>query len=118
MVTEETIVFWVKLLFYITAGFFLLWFIARFAVTEFVTRRNSKAPLVTCGATVRTLHPEIAVVPQGRTSGNTFFVTFRLDSGAEVKLHMTYEHFYLLKEGDRGQLTYQGTRFWKFQKED
>lgn len=45
-----------------------------------------------------------------------WFVTFRLDSGEELELQVPGDACAELSEGDRGMLTFQGTRFLCFER--
>ena len=46
----------------------------------------------------------------------TYYVTFQVESGDRMELHMTGQEFGLLIEGDRGNLTFQGTRYLGFER--
>ena len=50
------------------------------------------------------------------TYNNTYFVTFEFDSGDRMELQMDGSDFGLLIEGDKGKLTFQGTRFLGFER--
>lgn len=51
------------------------------------------------------------------TSTSTrYYVTFQVDSGDRMELNMTGNEFGLLLEGDRGKLTFQGTRYLGFER--
>ena len=45
-----------------------------------------------------------------------YFVTFELDNGKRVELGMKDAEYGMLAEGDRGQLTFQGTRYLGFER--
>ena len=88
--------------------------VIRFIRSELRLYRNSQAPVCTERATFHYKHPEKDMVCAGRGSSELFYITFHTDFGQQLKLYMTYEHFYILEEGDTGMLTWQGTKFWKF----
>jgi len=46
----------------------------------------------------------------------TYYVTFEVESGDRMELHVPSKDFGLLAEGDIGKLTFQGTRFHKFER--
>ena len=53
----------------------------------------------------------------GHTSTSTsYYVTFQVASGDRMELHMAGHEFGLLVEGDRGNLTFQGTRYLSFER--
>ena len=46
----------------------------------------------------------------------TYYVTFQVESGDRMELHVTGQEFGLLVEGDQGKLTFQGTRYLGFER--
>ena len=50
------------------------------------------------------------------TSSTTYYVTFQVDSGDRMELRLAGHQYGLIIEGDRGKLTFQGTRFLDFQR--
>ena len=46
----------------------------------------------------------------------SYYVTFQLDSGDRMELHMTGQEYGMLVEGDKGNLTFQGTRYLSFER--
>ena len=53
----------------------------------------------------------------GRRVWTTYFVTFELDSGERLEFGLYGQAYGLIAEGDRGVLTYQGTRYHGFQRQ-
>ena len=47
---------------------------------------------------------------------STYYVTFQVESGDRMELQMTGPEFGLLIDGDRGRLTFQGTRYLGFER--
>lgn len=45
-----------------------------------------------------------------------YYVTFEVESGDRMELGMDGPAFGMLAEGDRGKLTFQGTRYLGFQR--
>ncbi len=87
-------------------------------------RKNDQSPRLTVPATV--------VAKRGNTTrhrhngagghhyhtyNNTYFATFQFESGDRIELELEGSQFGLLVEGDRGKLSFQGTRFLNFQRE-
>lgn len=85
--------------------------------------KNNNSPRLTVDATV--------VAKRGNTTrhhhhgaggmhhhsySNTYYATFQFASGDRMELQMTGQEFGLLVEGDRGRLTFQGTRFLGFER--
>ena len=50
------------------------------------------------------------------THSTTYYVTFQVESGDRMELHMEGNEFGLLIKGDRGMLTFQGTRYLGFER--
>ena len=46
----------------------------------------------------------------------SYYVTFQVDSGDRMELHMTGQEYGMLVEGDRGNLMFQGTRYLGFER--
>ncbi|WP_340008707.1 DUF2500 domain-containing protein [Paenibacillus sp. FSL K6-0276] len=44
----------------------------------------------------------------------SYFVTFEIDGGNRLELHVMDQEYGLITEGDRGELSYQGSRFKGF----
>lgn len=86
--------------------------------------KNNQSPRLTVDATVvakRTNvsrhHHHNGAGHVGHTStSTTYFVTFQVESGDRMELRMDGYQFGLLVEGDRGKLTFQGTRYLSFER--
>ena len=50
------------------------------------------------------------------THSTTYYVTFQVESGDRMELHVAGHEFGMLIEGDRGMLTFQGTRYLRFER--
>ena len=50
------------------------------------------------------------------THSTTYYVTFQVESGDRMELHVAGQEFGMLIEGDRGMLTFQGTRYLGFER--
>lgn len=46
----------------------------------------------------------------------SYYVTFEVESGDRMEFHIKSTEYGLLAEGDRGQLTFQGTRYLGFER--
>ena len=51
------------------------------------------------------------------THSTTYYVTFQVESGDRMELHVAGHEFGMLIEGDRGDLTFQGTRYLGFERQ-
>ena len=50
------------------------------------------------------------------TRSTTYYATFQFASGDRMEMHMTGQEYGMLVEGDRGNLTFQGTRYLGFER--
>ena len=91
--------------------------IVRFGIREYKLHKDSTAPLFTDRATVYFKHEEKDLPYMGRGYDYVRYITFHTDHGQAVKLHMTGQQFFEIPEDAVGMLTWQGTRFWKFEPE-
>ena len=53
----------------------------------------------------------------GSHSSTWHYATFQVDSGDRMELPVTGPEYGMLAEGDRGRLTFQGTRYLGFERE-
>lgn len=90
-------------------------------VRDFRRRRKDDAsPRLTVSATVVTKRTQVGTHHHnhnnmGSTTYRTrYFATFQVDSGDRMELQVEDYDFGMLVEGDRGQLTFQGSRFLSF----
>lgn len=85
--------------------------------------KNNNSPRLTVTATVVAKRTNIS---RHRHSGandhhhyhtsTTYYVTFEVESGDRMELEMDGSEYGLLVEGDRGSLTFQGTRYQGFER--
>ena len=73
-------------------------------------RQNNASPRVTAQAQVVTKRTHV----RGDHAHTTYFATFQFESGDRLELQIPRDRFGYLVEGDRGKLTFQGTRFLDF----
>lgn len=50
------------------------------------------------------------------SSSTTYFVTFEVQSGDRMELRVPDKEYGMVVEGDRGSLTFQGTRYFSFER--
>ena len=50
-------------------------------------------------------------------TSTSYYVTFQVESGDRMELHLTGSQYGLIVEGDKGLLTFQGTRFLNFDRQ-
>ena len=83
--------------------------------------KNNHSPRLTVPATVVTKRTDVTRRRSGGTNGHhhyhtstNYYVTFEVESGDRMELHVAGHEFGMLVEGDRGMLTFQGTRYLGF----
>ena len=84
--------------------------------------RNNHSPRLTVPATVvakrtNVSHHHHSAGVHHTTHSTTYYVTFQVESGDRMELHMTGPEFGMLVEGDKGMLRFQGTRYLGFQRQ-
>ena len=95
----------------------------------YVWMRNNRAPQVTVEARVTAKRMKVSghggTMMANRVSAmNTihsstythYFVTFELEDGKRLELGVKDPEYGMLSEGDRGRLSYQGTRYLGFER--
>lgn len=50
------------------------------------------------------------------TTSTSYYITFQVHSGDRMEFHVSGEQYGMIAEGDFGMLTFQGSRFLKFQR--
>jgi len=50
------------------------------------------------------------------TTSTTYYATFQMESGDRMELRLDGYEYGMLAEGDRGKLSFQGTRYLSFEK--
>ena len=98
---------------FLSAGLAIL----RFFYMEYRLWKIRRAPVETARATAYHKHPDMEPVLAGRSSTYVYHITFHTDSGDILKLYMNPTEYHSIQEGDKGKLTWQGSRFWKFEQE-
>jgi len=84
--------------------------------------KNNHSPRITVPVTIvskRTnvsRHHRAGDHHHSRTS-TSYYVTFELGSGDRMELHVPGTEYGLLVEGDKGNLSFQGTRYLGFERE-
>ena len=85
--------------------------------------RNNHSPRLTVPATVVAKRSDVSHHHHNHGGGahhtthsTTYYVTFQVESGDRMELHVAGQEFGMLIEGDRGMLTFQGTRYLGFER--
>ena len=85
--------------------------------------KNNHSPRLTVPATVVTKRTDVTRRRSGGTNGHhhyhtstNYYVTFEVESGDRMELHLSGPEYGLLVEGDKGKLSFQGTRYLSFER--
>ena len=85
--------------------------------------KNNHSPRLTVPATVVTKRTDVTRRRSGGTNGHhhyhtstNYYVTFEVESGDRMELHLAGPEYGLLVEGDHGKLSFQGTRYLRFER--
>lgn len=113
-----------QILFYIMFFVVMASFVVTFAKGIMQWNKNNNSPRLTVDATIVAKRANVSRHRHGG-AGNThhhtststsYYVTFQVESGDRMELHVAGTEYGLLVEGDRGKLTFQGTRYLGFER--
>jgi len=93
-------------------------FIVTFARTIGQWHKNNNSPQLTVDAVVVSKRAHVSHHHHDSHVHHStgYFVTFQVDSGDRMELQMAGSEYGLLLEGDRGRLTFRGTRYIGFER--
>jgi len=85
--------------------------------------KNNNSPRLTVPALVVAKRTNVSRHRHGGANGHhhyhtstTYYVTFQVESGDRMELHVDGSEYGMLIEGDQGNLTFQGTRYLGFER--
>ena len=80
--------------------------------------KDNHSPRLTVPATVvgRREHRSTSGSREHRHYTTRYYITFQFESGDRLELHIPSNEFGYIVEGDRGNLTFQGSRFLEFER--
>ena len=111
----------VTLIFVVVIGMFIV--IAAKGISQW--NKNNHSPRLTVPATIVAKRTNVShhhhhnhggTGMHHTTHSTTYYVTFQVESGDRMELHVAGNEFGMLIEGDRGNLTFQGTRYLGFER--
>ncbi|MGM9592921.1 MAG: DUF2500 domain-containing protein [Candidatus Onthomonas sp.] len=116
-----------QIIFMVIFLLFLCMFIATFVRAIGQWNKNNHSPRLTVEATVVSKRHDVSVhhhhnngvdasMGMHTSSSNWYYVTFQVASGDRMELQVPGGEYGFLVEGDRGDLTFQGTRYLSFQR--
>lgn len=78
--------------------------------------KNNNSPKLTVPAHVVTKRTETSGGSNDSSAHTWYHVTFEVQSGDRMELPLSGQEFGLIAEGDKGLLTFQGTRYISFER--
>ena len=113
-----------EIMFYLV--FFLVFGIIIFTIIKGIAQwsENNNSPRLTVEATVVSKRTEVThhhhhtgdTGAVHMTTSTTYYVTFQVESGDRMELHVSGREYGMLSEGDQGKLSFQGTRYLGFER--
>lgn len=85
--------------------------------------KNNHSPRLTVPATIVAKRANVSHHHHGGVNDHhhhtstSYYVTFQVESGDRMELHVAGTEYGLLIEGDSGKLTFQGTRYLGFERQ-
>ena len=86
--------------------------------------KNNNSPRLTVEATVVAKRTNVTHHHNGGVNehhhhhtSTSYYVTFQVQSGDRMELHMSGHEYGMLVEGDQGMLSFQGTRYLGFERQ-
>lgn len=85
--------------------------------------KNNHSPRLTVPATIVAKRANVSHHRHGGVNDHhhhtstSYYVTFQVESGDRMELHVAGTEYGLLVEGDSGKLTFQGTRYLGFERQ-
>ena len=84
--------------------------------------KNNQSPRLTVPATIIAKRTNVSRHHHGgdhhhHHTSTSYYVTFEVESGDRMEFHMAGHEYGLLMEGDKGKLSFQGTRYLGFERE-
>lgn len=80
--------------------------------------KNNQSPKLTVPVTVVAKRSDVDRGIETMHTFTSYYVTFQVESGDRMEFEVSDMEYGMLAEGDRGMLTFQGTRYLSFQRNE
>ena len=80
--------------------------------------KNNHSPKLTVPATVVAKRSDVHRGIETMHTFTSYYVTFQVESGDRMEFEVSDMEYGMLAEGDSGELTFQGTRYLNFQRNE
>ena len=78
--------------------------------------KNNHSPRLTVEVTVVGRRNHRSGGGPNTSAHTSYYITFQVESGDRMELHVPAHEYGYIIEGDKGKLTFQGTRFLSFER--
>lgn len=102
-------------------AFILIFSVIIFVIVKSIAQwnKNNNSPRLSTDATIVTKREDFSHYNSGddmmsSSTNTTYYVTFQVPSGDRIEFHISSNEYGMLAEGDRGNLSFQGTRYISF----
>ena len=104
----------VPLMFVLVFGFMIVTLVR--GVGEW--NKNNQSPKLTVSVTVVAKRSDVDRGIETMHTFTSYYVTFQVESGDRMEFEVSDMEYGMLAEGDSGELTFQGTRYLSFQRNE
>ena len=104
----------VPLMFVLVFGFMIVTLVR--GVGEW--NKNNQSPKLTVSVTVVAKRSDVDRGIETMHTFTSYYVTFQVESGDRMEFEVSDMEYGMRAEGDRGMLTFQGTRYLNFQRNE
>ena len=80
--------------------------------------KNNQSPKLTVPVTVVAKRSDVHREIETMHTFTSYYVTFQVESGDRIEFLVSGTEYGMLAEGDSGELTFQGTRYLNFQRNE
>ncbi|MNH94767.1 hypothetical protein D3C73_473920 [compost metagenome] len=106
-------------IFFIIFGVLLILFVLGVLIyitikSLYIWMSNNAAEIVQKSCKVVNKRTEVWGGGDDSSANTNYYITFEFEDGSRLELFVKFNHYGLISVGDRGTLTYQGTRFKDF----
>lgn len=112
-----------EIMFFLMFGLVLTVFIVIFVKAILQWNKNNHSPRIAVEATVVSKRQDVSRSTHHHGTGHhhhststSYYVTFQVNTGDRMELHVSGYDYGMLAEGDVGTLTFQGTRYISFER--
>lgn len=80
--------------------------------------KNNASPILTVPANIVTKRTMVSGGSGNSSAHTSYYITFEVDSGNRIELKVNGREYGKLADGDLGTLTFQGSRFHQFERQE